>query len=162
MLNLSEFGILISAIGGVIIIYEKIFEKQDKYIVKFGHYHTEMDDRDAMFIVSRSFKPISIRDYGFIKNIGKLESIHWIAECASESDDYDIEQVGIAEHMEFNQRVEIKCRTGENVIGAFAIGGTQNFPRLSFDRNVSWIRRLFLHLKFYGGCFSTNKNRNCP
>lgn len=71
MLNLSDFGILISAIGGIIIIYEKIFERRDRFVVSFGSYRPEMDARDSMFIVSKSFQPLSIRNYGFIKKMAR-------------------------------------------------------------------------------------------
>ncbi|MCH5144631.1 hypothetical protein JMF94_05990 [Desulfovibrio sp. UIB00] len=153
MINLSDFGILISAIGGIIVIYDKLFERKDRFVVKYGSYRSEMDDRDAMFIVSKSFRPISIRDYGFIKEDGQLESIPWIGECASECDRYDIEKRGKLENMEYNQHCEIKCRTGERLVGAFAIGSTQNFPKLAFGWEVNPVKRLWIRLKIYGAAF---------
>ena len=153
MMNLSDFGILISAIGGVIVIYEKVFEKRDKFIIKFDSYRPEMDDRDAMFIVSKSFRPISIRNYGFIKEDGQLESIPWIGECASECDNYDIERRGTLENMEYNQICEIKCRIAGRLVGAFAIGSTQNFPKLAFGLKVNPFKRLWIRLKIYGATY---------
>lgn len=147
MLNLSDFGILISAIGGIIIIYEKIFERRDRFVVSFGSYRPEMDARDSMFIVSKSFQPLSIRNYGFIKKNGSLESIFWIGECASDCDNYDIERRGSSEHMEYNQVFELKCYTSEEVIGAFALGASQKFPRLSFSCNARIAQRLSLRFK---------------
>lgn len=147
MLNLSEFGILISAIGGVIVIHEKFSQKKDKYVIRFGHYHPEMSDKDAMFIVSKSYHSISIRDYGFVMENGELDSLPWARECASESDNYDFEQNGRSKDMKFNQVVEFKYRTSEILIGAFAISATQNFPRVSFARKVSYLQRLLLYLK---------------
>ena len=153
MMNLSDFGILISAIGGIIIIYDKLFERRDRFVVKYGSYRSEMDDRDAMFIVSKSFRPISIRNYGFIKEDGQLEPIPWIGECASECDNYDIEKRGKLENMEYNQICEIKCRTGERLVGAFAIGSTQNFPKLAFGWDVNPVKRLWIRLKVYGATY---------
>lgn len=37
MITLPEFGIFISAIGGIITIYEKFFNKKDNFIVRYGH-----------------------------------------------------------------------------------------------------------------------------
>ena len=144
MINLSDFGILISAIGGIIVIYDKLFERKDRFVVKYGSYRSEMDDRDAMFIVSKSFRPISIRNYGFIKEDGQLESIPWIGECALECDNYGIEKRGTLENMEYNQICEIKCRTVGCIVGAFAIGSTQNFPKLAFGLNVNPIKRIWI------------------
>ena len=112
-----------------------------------------MDDRDAMFIVSKSFRPISIRNYGFIKEDGQLESIPWIGECALECDNYGIEKRGTLENMEYNQICEIKCRIRGRFVGAFAIGSTQNFPKLAFGLNVNPIKRIWIRIKIYGATY---------
>lgn len=97
MPDLSDIGIFISAVGGIIVIYEKMTKKREHFIVKYDSYNAEMDDRDSLYIVSKSFQPISIRDYGFIKENGELESIPWIGECACDGDNYDIVKLGVTE-----------------------------------------------------------------
>ena len=67
MITLPEFGIFISAIGGIITIYEKFFNKKDNFIVRYGPYRPVMDDREALHVVNKSQHPISIRDYGDIQ-----------------------------------------------------------------------------------------------
>ena len=147
MINLTAIGIFISAIGGMITIYEKIFSKNDKYIVRYGTYKPCMEDRAAMFVVNKSRHAIYLRDFGFILDDGTLDSIVWTAECACDDDNYDIEVRGSCDNIKFNQHVEFFCRTTKNTVGAFAISSAREFPKLGFAGNICLLRRLHIRIK---------------
>ena len=147
MITLPEFGIFISAIGGIITIYEKFFNKKDNFIVRYGPYRPVMDDREALHVVNKSQHPISIRDYGFILEDGTLYSFVWTSECSSPDDDYDLKIIGSCDNIEFTRYVEFWCRTKNDIVGAYAISSTQKFPRLCFKNNISLLRRLLIKIK---------------
>jgi hypothetical protein len=150
--NIQKWVMLTSAVIAAVVsswnLWTKFRENEDKIKVGFGPLEPPIEPGYWLHVISKSNYPMSLKDYGFINESGKLLSLPQL-----DADEPPDENVCIRGKSFFNQRGDL-FETGpiilrDKQIGAFAIIVGQERSTLNFQYGMPFYKRFWIRLKIW-------------
>lgn len=144
--QVTVFGAVIAATTGVWNFWWQIRGKNDRFAVRMGELLPSIEQETMMHVVSLSDHPIKLKDWGFIESDGGFQS----ARMAWQTGQLHNEEITRRGSTDFAKRGDSYewgyiCRNPP--LGAFAVSVTQQRPRICFNPNTPYWRRLWIKLR---------------
>lgn len=144
--QVTVIGAVIAAITGSWNLWLQMRGKHDRFVVRMGGLWPSIEQETLMHVVSLSDHPIKLNDWGFIESNGRFQS----ARMAWETDQLRSEETthrGSSDLEKRNDHYEWGYICQNPPLGAFAISVTQQYPRICFNSNTPYWRRLWINLQ---------------
>lgn len=138
---MTVIGAVIAAVTGIWNLVLQMRGKSDNYIVALHAIRPILEEETVMHVVSLSDHPIALKDWGFIEPDGRLTSIHLAWETGELMSD-EIVLRGEADLVARGATFESGYRRRSRPAGAYAISVTQTRPRVCFEPDTPYWRRL--------------------
>jgi len=142
----TVIGVLVAAVTGVWNLLLQIRGKHDRFAVGLGSVSPTIEQETMLHVVSHSDHLVKLKDWGFIEPSGSFQSIRMAWETGDLQSD-DIVTRGSSDFALRGDVFETGYVRRSQPLGAFAISVTQSRPRLCFDPNVSYGRRLSIRCR---------------
>jgi hypothetical protein len=137
----TVIGAVIAAVTGIWNLVLQMRGKRDDFVVGLYAVRPVLEEETVMHVVSHSDHPITLTDWGFIEPDGRLTSIN----MSWETGDLMSEEIvvrGSADLAARGATLESGYTRRKRPVGAFAISVTQSRPRVCFDSDTPYWRRL--------------------
>lgn len=138
--TVTLWGAVIAAIAGVLNLLWQFSDRNDRYVLNCGPLSPQTAPGEYLFVVNVGKHPITLADYGFLREPSNAFSIP-----DNHANDWEpghrfqlLGTLSPREHGEAGVHFAIKC------IGAYAISTTQRFPRVAFHFEVPWYTRCWV------------------
>ncbi|WP_229007333.1 hypothetical protein [Methylophilus sp. Leaf408] len=124
-------GAVIAAIAGILNLWKTFVDQTDRIYVKTGLFRPIATPATSLYVVNTAKHPVTLSDYGFVLEDGKLFSIPWYDENEAVFD-------GVDNHAFYLGNSTIPPRDmfavgisfNEKIIGSFAVTTTQSRYRV--------------------------------
>jgi len=139
--NITALFAVIGGLTGLMTFLWQVVDRRDRIHVKLGGTQPSFTPETTMYVINLSKHDVVIRDYGFVRKDGDLQSIPVLMEENWERDDCPFFQSGDKE-LPSRQKLEAGVYMLLDVIGAYAVTATQSFPTVQITKG-NWFQRLY-------------------
>lgn len=144
--QITVIGAVIAAMTGVWNFWWQIRGKNDRFVVRMGELSPSIEPETMMHVVSLSDHPIKLKDWGFIETDGSFQSARMAWETGQLHSEETTDR-GTPDFARRNDFYEWGYIRRKPILGAFAVSVTQQSPRICFNSDAPYWRRVWIRLR---------------